>query len=227
MSAIFVILFIAAAVGIFKPYIAGSKRWHFGLAAFVTFLLIGITAPDPDIGDEATDPDKNGSTNTASIDSPVSDAKISAEAVEANEPASAWSYSDAKDEMRDDITYYAQLEGTNTINLDFPYGDQQGKVLVRKSPQFGFDILVGVDSGQILCNRYSNSHINVKFDDGPIRRFGCNDASDGTSNMIFIEGAKGFLTSLKKSEKMVIEAEFYNNGMQQMTFETAGLKWEH
>jgi hypothetical protein len=221
MSVLFTLVLIAAAVGIFKPYINGAKRWHFGLAAFAAFILIGITAPNTANDNPQAAADKTEAVNTVSSENnPTETAKTA-------EPESAWYYSESKDEMRGETTYYAQLEGTNTLSLGFPYGDQKGKVLVRKSPQFGFDVLVGVDSGQILCNSYSNSHINVKFDDGPIRRFGCNDASDGTNNMIFVEGAKGFLASLKKSTTMVVEAEFYQNGMQQMTFNTAGLKWEH
>jgi hypothetical protein len=129
--------------------------------------------------------------------------------------------------MRGGESRYAQLEGSNTIDLDFPYGEQRGEILVRQSPKFGFDILVGVPSGQIMCNSFSNSHINVKFDDGPIRRYGCTDASDGSSNMVFVQGAKGFLANLKKSKKLVVEAEFYQNGMQQMTFDSANLKWEN
>ena len=227
MSVLFTLVLIAAAVGIFKPYINGSKRWHFGLAAFVAFILIGITAPNTAIDDPQAVTDKNEEANIVSSDNAGPDADDTIKAAKPAEPESAWYYSESKDEMRGETTHYAQLEGTNTLSLGFPYGDQEGKVLVRKSPQFGFDILVGVDSGQILCNSYSNSHVNVKFDDGPIRRFGCNDASDGTNNMIFVEGAKGFLASLKKSKIMVVEAEFYRNGMQQMTFNTAGLKWEH
>lgn len=128
--------------------------------------------------------------------------------------------------MRGGETRYAQVEAADTINLDFPYGEQRGRILVRQSPKFGFDILVGVPSGQILCNSYSNSHISVKFDEGPIRRFGCTDASDGTNNMVFVEGAKSFLASLKSSKRVVVEAEFFQNGVQQMTFNTANLKWE-
>ena len=145
----------------------------------------------------------------------------------AEQPKSEWDYSSEKDEMRGAETRYAQLEASNTIDLDFRYGEQRGRILVRQSPKFGFDVLVGVPKGQIMCSRLSNSHISVKFDDGPIQRFGCTDASDGSDNMVFIEGAKAFLTKLKKSKKAVIEVEFYQNGMQQMTFNTANLKWEN
>src|SRR3546814_11310943 len=84
-----------------------------------------------------------------------------------------------------------------------------------------------VPSGQIMCNSFSDAYVNVKFDDCAIQRYGCTDASDGTSNMILIQGSKGFLSKLRKSKKAVVEAEFFQNGMQQMTFNTANLKWEN
>jgi len=210
-------LFLAAVVGIFKPYIKGAKRWQFALAAFVAFILIGVTAPKSDVK-----PSEARST-TAAAEESTNEAE---KAEENTEPESGWAYSTNKDEMRGSETKYAQLEGSNTIKLDFPYGEQRGKILVRQSAQFGFDILVGVDSGQILCHSYQNSYISVKFDSGPIKRYGCTDASDGTNNMVFLKDPKGFLSNLKASKKAIIEAEFFQNGVQQLTFDTAGLQWK-
>lgn len=217
-------MFLAALVGVFKPYINGAKRWHFGLAAFVAFILIGAFAePTSNTGEKPKNL-SSASTSSAENEGDAPSAPASSPPAEA---ASEWSYSTEKDEMRGGETRYAQVEATNTINLDFPYGEQRGRILVRQSPKFGFDILVGVPSGQIMCNSYSNSHISVKFDDGPIRRYGCTDASDGSNSMIFVQGAKGFLANLKVSKKVVVEAEFFQNGLQQMTFNTANLKWEN
>ena len=44
LTGLFVILFLAALFGAFKPYINGAKRWHFGLGAFVAFILLGAFA---------------------------------------------------------------------------------------------------------------------------------------------------------------------------------------
>lgn len=218
MTGLFVIAFFAALIGVFKPYINGAKRWHFGLGAFLSFILIGVTA-EPSSQSSTTSTDEVA-TAAKSVENAQEEP-----AAEAKEPESEWTYSTEKDEMRGAESRFAELDATNTINLDFPYGEQRGRIVVRQSAQFGFDIMVGVPSGQIMCNSFSNSHVNVKFDDGPIQRYGCTDASDGTSNMIFIQGAKGFLSRLKKSKKAVVEAEFFHNGMQQMTFNTANLKW--
>ena len=215
MSYIFLIVLIAAIVGIFRPYIRNTKRWHFALAAFASFVMIGITAPQPD----ATE-----STNSDNGDQSISADK--AANAELSLPKSKWSYNTEKDEMRGGESRFASLDAENTINLDFPYGEQRGQILIRDSAKFGFDILVGVPSGQVLCNSFQNTYLSVKFDNGGIERFGCTDASDGTNNMVFLSSEKRFLEKLKKSKKLIVEAEFFQNGVQQMTFDTANLDWE-
>jgi hypothetical protein len=83
-----------------------------------------------------------------------------------------------------------------------------------------------VDEGQILCHSFSDGHVSVKFDDQPIKRYGCDGASDGSSDIAFLSNETGFLANLKKAKKVIIEAEFYQQGRQQFVFDTAGLKWE-
>jgi hypothetical protein len=224
LSGLFVLVLLAALVGVFRPYINGIKRWQFGLAAFVAFILVGVFAEPTSEPSPAKDDTAPTSPNSASDTSNESSEPTAAKA---EEPQSEWSYSTEKDEMRGAESRFAQAEATNTIDLDFPYGEQRGRILVRQSAKFGFDILVGVPSGQIMCNSYSNSHVSVKFDDGPIRRYSCADASDGSNSMVFIQDAKSFLANLKKSKRVVVEAEFFQNGLQQMTFNTANLKWEN
>ncbi|WP_159981927.1 MULTISPECIES: hypothetical protein [unclassified Novosphingobium] len=218
MSSLFVILFIAAIVGIFKPYIKGAKRWHFGLAAFVFFILIAVFADPKPV---ASPSESAGATASGSAES----SDPSEPNAESAKPESKWTYSTNKDEMRGSESHYASLKSDAEIQLDFPYGEQTPEILIRQSPKFGFDILVGVASGQIQCSEYSDGHLSVKFDDGPIQRFGCTEAADGSSNMVFVDNAKSFLAKLKTSKKVIVEAQFYQNGMQQMTFQPAGLEW--
>ncbi len=221
MAGLLAIVFIVLLIGVFRPFKFAPqvKRMHYGAAAFVTFILIGVTAPaEQSATSQAPDSQK--------VSEPIASASAQDAAKPQGEPAGKWTYSEQKDEMRGAVTRFAELDAENTIQLDFPYGEQRGQILVRKSPQFGLDVLVGVPSGQIMCHSFSNSRINVKFDDGPIERFSCTDASDGTNNMIFVRNASSFLAKLKKSKRVVVEAEFFQNGMQQMVFETANLKWE-
>lgn len=82
MGVLFTLLFIAAIVGFFKPYIAGAARWHFGLAAFVFLILIGVT------GD--TKPSQSGPGSDASDSADQATASSAAEATEPAEVAGKW-----------------------------------------------------------------------------------------------------------------------------------------
>src|SRR3546814_16805161 len=44
VSGLFAIIFLAAVVGVFKPYIGSLKRWHFAIAAIVSLILVGSFA---------------------------------------------------------------------------------------------------------------------------------------------------------------------------------------
>lgn len=221
MSFLFIILFFAAVVGIFRPYrfIHNAKRWHYGVAAFAAFVLVGVFAPE---GEKAE-------TDNAAKSAAISDEMKSAEDNDTADPPkvdTVWSYDEERDEMRGSTRKFAEVESENSVDLDFPYGEQKGILTVRQDPQYGLDVMFRVRSGQILCHGFGDSYINAKFDDGPIRRFNCNSASDGTSEVAFINDSRTFLKTLKLSKRTVIEAEFYQNGRVQYVFDTTGLKWE-
>jgi len=213
VSGLFSIVFLAAVVGVFKPYIGGWKRWHFALAALVSLILVGSFVP------------KEGGNSQPATVAAASNSEPSAAATE-TPSASNWSYREDKDEMRGDTAKFARVTSENEVNLDFPYGVVQGHLTIRKRKEDGLSIMFGVDEGQILCHSFSNGHVSVKFDDQPIKRYGCTDTSDGSSNVIFILNETGFLNNLKKSKKVIIEAEFFQQGNQQFTFKTEGLKWD-
>lgn len=145
----------------------------------------------------------------------------------ASEEPSKWTYNETKDDMRGTTTRYAIIESDNETEFDFPYGGGSRLTLqLRKRPEDGFQIMMTISSGQFLCNSFSNTTINVKFDSGPVRRFGCTGTSAGNSDTIFLESTGTFLSALRKANTVVVEPEFYQSGRRQFTFSTKGLKWK-
>ena len=216
VSGFFAIIFLAAVVGIFKPYLGELKRWHFAVAAFVSLILVGSFA-DPKAGSEQ-----------AAVPVPEEKSAESGAAVHAAPKSlpSKWTYDEQTDEMRGTVTKTARVTSSNEVNLQFPYGTVSGYIEVRKRPTDGLNVMFLVDKGQILCRSYSDGHISVKFDDQAIKNYGCEGASDGSSDIAFLNNESGFLANLKKSKKVIIEAEFYQQGRQQFVFDSAGLVWE-
>lgn len=215
MMGLLTLVFLAAVIGIVKPYIGQLKRKHFGGIAAAAFVGMMIAVPQPTGKDVA----ENDRGDTAAV--AAKDASPDGDAVR-----SKWSYNAQKDEMRGTESRYAELTSENEIDLDFPYGRQGGRLTVRQNPENGLDVMLSVESGQILCNSFGNSRVSVKFDNGPVQSMGCTDSSDGSNNVAFFTNQTRMLAGLKKAKRTVVEAEFFQMGRQQFVFETAGLEWK-
>lgn len=220
MAFVFVIIFLAAVAGIIKPYINGAKRSYFAIAAVVSFILVGVTAPST--------PTVKGNGATTAADAATADTNVSANAASGIEatPASKWDYQNNKDDMRGTSSKTASITSENTVDLDFPYGEVQGELWIRQRPEDGLNVAFEVEKGQVLCSSFSESYLSIKFDGGPIQKFRCTDASDGSDNVAFISDEHRVLAELKKSKRAIVEAEFFQQGRKQFTFDTAGLTWK-
>ena len=141
------------------------------------------------------------------------------------EPRTQWVYSETEDPMGG-ATKTACVMSSDRVHLDFPYDDQEMRLCIRRSPKFGLDAYATlISDGQILCNSYSQCHIRLRFDDAAARSWSGGEASDGSSNIIFLENVSGLISSIKSSKTMRLELEFYQNGVQTVTFDVVGLKW--
>jgi hypothetical protein len=54
----------------------------------------------------------------------------------------------------------------------------------------------------------------------------CTGARDGSSETAFIVNEGKMLAGLRKAKKTMVEAEFFQKGGQQFTFNTEGLVWK-
>lgn len=141
-------------------------------------------------------------------------------------PSRNWTYRSDVDEMRDTAIHHACTESRDQVHLGWPYGSQRVRLCVRQHPRFGQDVIVRLnDEGQFLCSSYDGCTVRVRFDQGEVSGFSASGPSDNSTNSIFIQNDERFLRSLKSASRVIVEAEFYQAGSQQMTFETAGLEW--
>jgi hypothetical protein len=219
VSYVFLLLFVAAVVGIFKPYINGAKRWHFAVGAVASFFLVGVFAPSGPANDKQSAAVKTEALEDAAPKSATNNASQP-------EVTSKWEYSESRDEMRGTTAKFASVTSENVVNLEFPYGEVKGQIWIRRRPEDGLNLAFEVDKGQVLCHSYSDDFISMKFDNGPIQKFRCTGSSDGSSETAFVLDEQRALAALKRAKRTVVEAEFFQQGRQQFVFETAGLKWQ-
>jgi hypothetical protein len=140
-------------------------------------------------------------------------------------PGANWVYTSTADAMSDKETKKACTTSTNEIVQAFPYHNTTAHLCVRQSPKWGLDAFVELDdSGQILCGIESCS-LPVRFDKKPTQKYPAVGAADNSTNIIFIRRSAGLVAELKKSSSTAVEVTLFENGVQPLTFNTAGLEW--
>lgn len=200
------------------------KKATMGCAAL---LMLGACVPP-----SANNSPKNAAADAAAdrimanADDTANAADLAAEAAKPAETAGpGWSYSTSEDKMRGATGRTATLASTDTLSLGFPYGETTPELTIRQDPKFGFDIYF-TSEGQPQCDDYSNPTVSVKFDNEPVREWGCNRAADGSPGIVFFDSEKTLLAKLKTAKTMMVEVNYYDAGRQQFSFPVAGLKWE-
>lgn len=143
------------------------------------------------------------------------------------EPASSWKYFEDVDEMTDKTAYFASVTSKEAAYFDFPYeGGSYLTLTVRKSPKFGNDVYIRISQGQFKT-AYDGTTIKVRFDDEPQFSVSCNEASDGSSDILFLTGFNKLVGKLKNHKTMKINAEFYQEGNHTFTFDIENFEWAH
>lgn len=139
-------------------------------------------------------------------------------------PKSPWAYSQEIDQVRQKTVFYAENVSTNSVDFEFPYaGGSTLKLTVRKHPQWGEDVILQISDGQFVCGIYDCKG-TINFGSGP-ESITLNTPEDHDSKTLFIRGAAKTIEKVKRSETVVVELPFYQEGNRQFTFSTSGLEW--
>lgn len=142
------------------------------------------------------------------------------------EVAKNWEYTEDFDKMRNTTSYWATCTSHETKDFGFPYTEVKQQIVLRKRPSDGFNIMIDLTKGQYSCG-FEGCTINVKFDDGPIKKYRVTSANDLSSGTLFISNKSGFMSNLKKASKVMIESEFFQHGPETFEFSVNGLEWSH
>jgi hypothetical protein len=136
-----------------------------------------------------------------------------------------WRYSEDADKMRGTVTKFAAVDSQNQLQFDFPYqGGSVGTLMLRKSSRYGSDVILRIDRGQFSC--FMDCAVHVKFDNGKVERLGANSAADGSTGVIFLSPYGHIVSRLKQAKRVIIEADYFQHGSQQLEFNVVGLKWQ-
>lgn len=138
--------------------------------------------------------------------------------------AQAWEYHNKTDQMRGTSTRFAESTSTNKVNFGAPYsGGSYLELTLRERSKDGLNILFTISKGQFQCA--TGCKFFAKFDEGKIYEIAATGSSSGSVDTIFVEDEIPFLEALRRSKKLIVEMEFFQEGSNQFVFNTVGLKW--
>jgi hypothetical protein len=137
-----------------------------------------------------------------------------------------WVYTEREDKMTSRKNYFAEIDANELLRFNFPYNGGSIATLTIRSKGKSKDIYLQVSKGQFNSNS-DGGKLKIRFDDEIAKSYSYSTASSGSSDIIFIDNVSSVLEKIKKSKKMLIQVEFYQEGLRVIEFYTEGLKWEH
>ena len=143
------------------------------------------------------------------------------------EITSNWRYDESTDNMTSKTVYLAHCISENELDFKFPYsGGVQGKLNLRLKNGES-DVYLNISKGQFMPSIMQEKSIRVRFDNDNPMSFTYSSASDGSPDIIFLNSVQKFIKRLKSANKVLIEAEYFNEGNRQFEFNVSNLKWNH
>lgn len=133
-----------------------------------------------------------------------------------------WKYTENVNEMDDSKIYHAILRADNILNFKFPYNGGTDVSLQVRYMEGANNVIFIISQGQIV-----SKSVRVRFDDHPAQVFSCSESRDYSSNALYINNSKEFINNLKESKRLIIECEYFKEGLKHSKFTTEGLEWNH
>lgn len=141
---------------------------------------------------------------------------------------SLWNFRTEKDEMTNTKDIWASITSDNSVDQDEPYGETDCSITVRYMKKWGYDVMIGISEGQIFGSEYDGeNYVMVKFDNGKPIKYWFNEASDGSSESVFINRKSDFIARCKKAKSIKVELPLYQGGRPVFDFSVdEPLKWK-
>lgn len=142
--------------------------------------------------------------------------------LEENKDKLNWTYKEGQDPKKNEKTYFAKNISINEINLGVPHTHSKMELEVEKEGKTESVRLTSY--GQLNC--YAECAINVVFDQGDIKKYHLEPVNKelNRNNILFIKEKEDFLSQLRKSNTLIIDAQIMNSGSKKYYFAVSGLK---
>ena len=139
----------------------------------------------------------------------------------------SWVYTQDTDKMSPGTDYFAAVAANNALSFKDPSDSDASAILTIRHLSGKNRLTLTVTKGRFLNTDANGEHVRIKFDNGNPAKYACDPGLDGNQDMLYIHPANNLIARLRNTKRLIIEANFLTDGLQQMTFDVTGLKWDH
>ena len=186
----------------------GCLKW--GLIVFGAFFALGL------IGSIFNDEKKDGNTDQGTNGNTT----ITSTEISAMQNGETWKIKTSIDEMTDTKNIWATIRSKNYIEQEFPYnGETYATITIRYMQKYGENVLISIDKGQIVGNEFNNTnYITARFNNETPKKFYFDEASDGSTELVFIRNSEIFIEKCKTAKDIKIDIPIFQGGRPIFTF---------
>lgn len=195
----------------------------------IKYLLLGLGALTlvGIIGVALEKPEAKAATEKQNLASGVSPDSTTSLDPAATDTKGSWAYSEDVDKMDNKKTLFASTTSTNSVDFDFPYQGGSTFDLIIRNTNKRNEVILRVSKGQFTTSIMEDQTVRIKFDDAAPITVTYNSARDGSSDVIFLNQSSKIIQKLKAAKRVMIEAEFFQEGRKQAEFDVNGLQWSY
>jgi hypothetical protein len=84
--------------------------------------------------------------------------------------------------------------------------------MLRTHPQYGKDLILKVEKGQMLVQSYQDTNVKVVFDGGSPISYRVVGPEDHSTTSLFFRDYQGFVGKMMKAKTVKIAVPFYQQG---------------
>ena len=188
-------------------------------------MVVGLYSCTSNTKQRSTAKDDSVSTDTTSAAVTSKKPKAVADSTNSSLPGK-WTYSEEEDKMSSKKAFFAAIEAKELLDFDFPYNGGSTATITVRNQGKGNEVVLEVSKGQFNSS-VDGATVKIRFDGMPASSYRASEASDGSSNILFIENTAKLIKKMKAAKKMLVQAEFYDSGEKVMEFNVEGFKWDH
>ncbi len=139
------------------------------------------------------------------------------------EATAAWEYESFKMGIDEEIAKAAGVRSINSLSLDFPYqGETFGHLVLRTHPESGFNLMIILDRGQILCG-IDSCEMRIKFDNEPSYSAELSPSDSYDNHLLFASQPEALEEKILRSKLMKIELKLFQSAAKILEFDVSGL----